>query len=216
MPDVYKDLEQYIINNIFPLYDKVDEGHNLNNHILPVIDQSIVLAKKINDSSINLNMVFVTAAYHDIGLIKGRDLHHIYSKIFVQEDVNLKKWFNDDEIELIAEAVEDHRASKKQIPRSIYGMIISDSDRNVDLYEILLRTHLCIQTKFPNLDLNDFEIEFEKAYEWIVEKDSKDGYLNFYLDKEKQERLSKLHKQVANKQLIKEKYRIIYNKSQCF
>lgn len=216
MKDIDKALEQYIINNIFPLYDKVDDGHNLKNHILPVINQSMGLAKKINDISINFNMVFVIAAYHDIGLIKGRDLHHIYSKIFVQEDVNLKKWFNDDEIELIAEAVEDHRASKKQRPRSIYGMIISDSDRNVDLNEILLRTHLCIQTKFPNLNLNDFETEFEKAYEWIVEKDSKDGYLNFYLDKQKQEKLVELHKQVSNKLLIKNKYYTIYNKSKSF
>lgn len=92
-------------------------------------------------------------------------------------------------------------------------MIISDSDRNVDLNEILLRTHLCIQTKFPNLDLNDFEMEFEKAYKWIVEKDSIDGYLNFYLDKQKQEKLDELHKQVSNKQFIKDKYYIIYNKS---
>lgn len=92
-------------------------------------------------------------------------------------------------------------------------MIISDSDRNVDLNEILLRTHLCIQRKFPNLDLNYFEMEFEKAYEWIVEKDSIDGYLNFYLDKQKQEKLDELHKQVSNKQFIKDKYYIIYNKS---
>lgn len=211
MQSIDKSLEKYVRENIFPLYTNVDEGHNLGNHILPVIDQCIALAKTIDDDNINLNMIYVIAAYHDIGLLKGRKLHHIYSKIFAQEDDNLKKWFNAEEIELIADAIEDHRASANKKPRSIYGMIISDSDRNVDLDEILLRTHLCIQTKFPYVDLYDFEIEFEKAYEWIIEKDSKDGYLNFYLDKVKQEKLGKLHKQVANKQLIKAKYRTVYN-----
>ncbi len=211
MQRIDKNLQEYVRNNIFPLYAQVDEGHNLENHILPVINQSISLANVINDKSINFNMVFVIAAYHDIGLIKGRDLHHIYSKKFVLKDDNLKKWFSSEEIRVIAEAIEDHRASRQQEPRSIYGMIISDSDRNVDLDEILLRTHLCIQTKFPNIDLSDFEKEFEKAYEWIIEKDSEDGYLNFYLDKNKQKRVKELHRQVANKELIKEKYYIIYN-----
>lgn len=46
----------------------------------------------------------------------------------------------------------------------------------------------------------------------ILKKDSQNGYLTFYLDKEKQEKLTTLHKQVNDKELIKrEYYKIYYN-----
>lgn len=202
-------LIEYIEKEIFPIYDNVDAGHNLNNHIIPVITESINLAKRLN-LNLNLNIIYTIAAYHDIGLVNGREFHHLYSKKIVENDRNLKRWFTKDEIKIIAEAVEDHRASSQKEPRSIYGKIIADSDKNVDLNEIILRTHLCIKAKFPNEDLSDFDKEFEKAYEWIVEKDSEQGYLNFYLNREKASLLEKLHKEVTNKSLIKEKYKKIY------
>lgn len=210
MDKVNQELLDYIEKNIFPIYEKVDEGHNLKNHILPVINQSINLANKLNDKTLNINIVYAVAAYHDIGLIKGRKLHHIYSKEFVLNDVILKQWFSEDEIKLIAEAVEDHRASSDNVPRSIYGMIIADSDKNVDLSEIILRTHLCIKTKYPDIDLSTFENEFEKAYEWIIDKDSENGYLKFYLDKDKELKKEDLHRLVKNKEYIKQEYSKVY------
>lgn len=208
MNSIDKKLRQYIKDNILPIYQHVDEGHNLENHIEPVINESLALASKLDN--INLNIVYVVAAYHDIGLIHGRKYHHIYSKQSVLNDNALKKWFNEEEIKIIAEAVEDHRASLDKKPRSIYGMIISDSDKNVDLHEIILRTHLCIKTKYPDEDLSTFEKEFEKAYEWIIQKDSESGYLKFYLNKEKEEKLEKLHKQVKDKDYIREEYKKVY------
>lgn len=212
MEKVEESLQRYIEKQIFPIYEGVDKGHSLQNHIIPVIEQSLALAQKLQDQTINLNIVFTVAAYHDVGLLYGRKMHHLYSKEYVLKDEKLKDWFSEEEILLIAEAVEDHRASGGKIPRSIYGKIIADCDKNVDLKEIILRTHLCIKTKFPGEDLSDFEKEFAKAYEWILEKDSQNGYLTFYLDKEKQEKLTTLHKQVNDKELIKrEYYKIYYN-----
>lgn len=206
------ELKKYIVRNIFPLYKQIDEGHNLENHILPVIKESMDLAKSLSDASIDLNIVYAAAAYHDIDLIKGRKNHHYYSYEFVLADENLNRWFTKEQIETIAFAVLDHRASKKEVPRSIYGMIIADSDKNVDLYEILMRTHLCIKTKYPNENLETFDREFEKAYEWVIEKDSKDGYLKFYINKEKEEQLDTLHHQVKNKALVKGIYQRICEK----
>lgn len=211
MIEVEESLKKYVEEQIFPIYDRVDEGHNLQNHIMPVIEQSLLLAQKLSLREINLNVVFVVAAYHDIGLIYGRKKHHLYSKEYVLQDKNLKRWFSEEEILLIAEAVEEHRASSKEKPHSIYGMIISDCDKNVDLQEIIWRTHLCIRTKFPEIDLSTFEKEFDKAYEWILEKDSEDGYLTFYLDKEKQRKLAELHKQVVDRAFVKKIYYKVYN-----
>jgi len=206
------ELKEYITKNIFPFYTQVDEGHNLENHILPVIEESIALAESQKDDTIDLNIVYTTAAYHDIGLIKERKNHHYYSREFVLADENLNRWFTREQIRTIAEAVFDHRASKRETPRSIYGKIVADSDKNVDLYQILMRTHLCIKTKYPNENLETFEKEFEKAYEWVMEKDSKEGYLKFYINKEKDEKLETLHHQVKNKTLVKELYRSVWKK----
>lgn len=101
-------LKQYIKEYIFPIYDKVDIGHNVKNHIIPVIEDSLNLGLKIN--GINFNILYTVAAYHDIGLIKDRKNYHIYSRDYVLNDKNLKKWFIEKEIKIIVEAVEDHRA----------------------------------------------------------------------------------------------------------
>lgn len=205
-------LKEYIENAIFPLYEQVDEGHNLENHILPVINESMILAKRLKREEIDLNIVYTVAAYHDIGLIKGRKNHHYYGSQYVLADENLNNWFRKEQIKLITEAVFDHRASSDEIPRSVYGMIIADSDKNVDLSQILMRTHLCIKTKYPNENLDTFDREFEKAYEWVMEKDGEDGYLKFYLNKEKEGQLEKLHHQVKNKALVKRMYQEVYAK----
>ena len=61
---IRKELQEYIENVIFKSYDKNEEAHNLD-HIKYVINRSFMFASKVED--INLEMVYVIAAYHDIG-----------------------------------------------------------------------------------------------------------------------------------------------------
>lgn len=61
-----------------------------------MIQDSLELASKLDKSDLNYDMVYVIAAYHDVGLIKDRKTHHIHSKEFVQNDNNLKRWFTED------------------------------------------------------------------------------------------------------------------------
>ena len=68
---INKELKEYIENNIFPEYNKNDEGHNLD-HIKYVIERSLKFAKIVQD--INVDMVYTIAVYHDLG-------HHIDKKI---------------------------------------------------------------------------------------------------------------------------------------
>ena len=67
---INKELKEYIENNIFPKYNKNDEGHNLD-HIKYVIERSLKFAKIVQD--INVDMVYTIAVYHDLG-------HHIDKK----------------------------------------------------------------------------------------------------------------------------------------
>ena len=67
---INKELKEYIENNIFPEYNKNDEGHNLD-HIKYIIERSLKFAKIVQD--INVDMVYTIAVYHDLG-------HHIDKK----------------------------------------------------------------------------------------------------------------------------------------
>ena len=51
---INKELKEYIENNIFPEYNKNDEGHNLD-HIKYIIERSLKFAKTVQD--INVDMV---------------------------------------------------------------------------------------------------------------------------------------------------------------
>ena len=51
----------------------------------------------------------------------------------IRADRQLAAWFTPQEIEIIAQAAEDHRASAKSKPRSIYGMIVAEADRIIDI-----------------------------------------------------------------------------------
>ena len=74
------ELRRYIQTSIFPLYAKNDEGHRIN-HIEYVIRRSIQFMRQFN--SLDENMVFTAAAYHDIAHHVNKDLHEeLSAKIF--------------------------------------------------------------------------------------------------------------------------------------
>ncbi|MBR5389567.1 HD domain-containing protein [Candidatus Saccharibacteria bacterium] len=128
---------RYIGNEILPKYRQL-KGHT-DSHITDVIERSLKIAQDLED--INIDMVYVIAAYHDLGRLIDNKTHHIESGKMLRADKILRTFFNDEEIEIMAEAVEDHRASLKSDPRSLYGRIVSSADRSCDVNEILARAY---------------------------------------------------------------------------
>ena len=122
---INESLQQYIENEILPRYDHFDAAHR-RNHAADVIRRSLDLATHYD---VNTDMVYAIAAFHDTGLCEGRDTHHLVSGRIIREDTFLKTHFSADEIETMAQAAEDHRASKGSEPRSIYGKIVAEADR---------------------------------------------------------------------------------------
>ena len=66
-----------------------------------------------------------------VGLLKGRKNHERASRSMVESDAFLADYFTKEQRKIIGEAVEDHRASLSYEPRSIYGKIISEADRDL-------------------------------------------------------------------------------------
>ena len=173
--NVRQDLKDYIAEHIFPEYEKNEPAHGIG-HIKYVIERSFELVDE-NDLDVNPNIVYTVASYHDIGHHIDSKTHEIISADMMFKDKNLKRFFSDEERQTIKEAIEDHRASAKDDPRSIYGRIVSSADRNNTVEACLRRTY----TYGKKLDSNATDEElFLRAYDVLTKKFGENGYAKFY------------------------------------
>jgi uncharacterized protein len=191
---INNELKEYIENNIFPVYSKNDQGHNLD-HIKYVINRSIRFADTVPD--INYNIVYTVAAYHDIGHHIDPKKHEIISAQIMNNDAKLKEFFSDEERIVIKEAIEDHRASSDHEPRSIYGKIVSTADRNNTVEACLRRSYTYGKRLEPNS--TDEEL-YERAHKHLNLKFGENGYAKFYFKDEEYEKfLSEIRALLADK-----------------
>ena len=89
-----------------------------------------------------------------------------------------RDWFTEEEIEVVAQAAEDHRASAKTAPRSIYGRLIAEADRLIDPLTIIRRTIQFGLSHYPELDP---EGHWERTLEHLREKYGDRGYLQLWI-----------------------------------
>lgn len=192
-----KEIERYIEEQIIPRYTSFDRAHSID-HVRTVIDESLSLAEHYD---VDRRIVYVTAAYHDLGLCEGRERHHIVSGEIVRADQQLCKWFSGDEIELIACAVEDHRASSDHEPRSIYGRIVAEADRIIDPEITLRRTVQYGLANYPQLDI---EGQYARFCAHLQEKYAEGGYLRLWIPESKNgARLAELRQLIKNSKLLR-------------
>ena len=107
------DLVEFIETQILPRYAAFDRAHNME-HVTRVIRSSLELSRI---TGADINMVYTIAAYHDLGMSGHRADHHIRGGKILVADARLKKWFSPEQIKIMKEAVEDHRASASRAPR---------------------------------------------------------------------------------------------------
>lgn len=201
---VDESLKNYIETTILPLYDDFDAAHQ-RSHVDMVIEQSMAIAQNLN---VNEDMVYVIAAYHDTGLAVDRKTHHLVSGKIVREDVWLPDWFTAGEIEIIAQACENHRASSDHEPRSIYGKIVAEADRFIDPDNIILRTVQYGLANYPELDK---EGHWRRTLGHLHEKYAEGGYLRLWFDNSPNvARLNILRKIINDESLLRSKFDHLY------
>lgn len=200
---IREELRKYIEKNIFTSYEKNEDGHKLD-HIMYVIDRSFMFASRVPD--INLEMVYVIAAYHDIGHYIDAENHEKVSGEMLLKDKNLKKFFSDEEIKVMSEAVCDHRVSSKSEPRSIYGKIVSSADRNVLIEIPLKRTYSYRRTHSPNSTLDEI---IEESRQHLLDKFGKKGYATtkmYFEDEDYKKFLEDITVLASNKEEFKRRF----------
>jgi uncharacterized protein len=197
-------LKTYLNHQIIPIYDGFDSAHQ-SDHVKKVIFVSLEIAK---DYEVNTDMVYTIACYHDIGMQFGRDQHHLTGGLFLYKDLELKTYFDEKQIIIMKEAVEDHRASNDDEPRTIYGKIIAEADRDIDIEIVCTRTVQFGFKHYPHLSVDE---HIDRAYAHIVDKYGPDGYLKLWLHtKHNQKGLKEIHKKLKNEDEMKAYIKNIY------
>jgi len=151
---VRQELKDYIDEHIFPEYDKNDGGHNIA-HILEVIRRSFAL----NDTfklGLDDNMMYVIAACHDWGKYEDHETHHLIAATHFMNDEFMNKFFTGEERQTIKEAIEDHRSSKEDEPRSVYGKLISSADRNTRIEIVFIRSFFVAHERMPETNIEEY------------------------------------------------------------
>ena len=191
------DIGSYIENEIIPRYDHFDAAHQ-RDHVNTVIQQSLEIAEHLD---VDKDMVYVIAAYHDTGLCEGRERHHEVSAQIIKSDKNLRKWFTEEQIQTMADAAEDHRASAKHEPRTIYGRIVAEADRFIDPETIVRRTIQYGLDHYPELSK---EQQYDRMMQHLHEKYGRNGYLKLWFpESPNAARLEKLRQMIDEETIIK-------------
>lgn len=172
--DSRKGLRDYIEKEIIPCYDTFDKGHG-REHVLAVIGQGLHLSGFYD---VDPDIVLAACACHDLGLREDRKTHHLVSGRIIREELPLGRWFSPDEIETIACAAEDHRASSGSEPRTIYGKIVAEADRQITPETVIRRTIQYGLRNYPELDR---EGHWERMVGHLNEKYAEGGYLKLWV-----------------------------------
>lgn len=194
------EIMEFVERQILPRYNAFGESHGLR-HVTRVIKNSLRLA---DVTGADIDMVYVIAAYHDLGMEGPRAIHHLTSGKILMADARLKKWFNADQLKVMKEAVEDHRASSSRQPRSIYGKIVAEADRDIDVYEIFMRA---IQYGKENGPDKTVEEHWERFAQHMDEKYSNNGYIKLWIPNSPNEKaLKELRNIIEDKKLLRKAF----------
>lgn len=198
-------MKHYLETEIIPRYETFDKAHRTE-HVRQVIAESLKLASYY---VVDERMVYAVAAYHDFGLCEGREHHHLVSGRMMRADSRLREWFSEEEIEVMAQAVEDHRASNVHAPRSIYGRIVAEADRLIEPMQILRRTVQYGLSHYPELSK---DLHYSRYCEHLHEKYAEGGYLKLWIpESENAAQLRALRRIIADESQCRAAFEQIYS-----
>jgi len=174
-PCINPSLHAYLEGEVIPRYAAFDKAHQ-EDHARAVIQRALQMAAQYPE--IDLDMLYTAAACHDLGLAVDRKTHHLESGRIIREDTRLQAWFSQEQIETIAQAAEDHRASAERPPRSLYGRLVAEADRMIVPETVIRRTIQFGLSHYPELEK---EGHWQRTLEHLHEKYAEGGYLQLLI-----------------------------------
>ena len=204
--NVNLDLMNFVETTILPKYNAFGRSHGIG-HVQRVIERSLVLARQ---TGADLDMAYAIAAYHDIGMSGPRAIHHLTGGKILAADQRLRRWFTAEQIRIMREAVEDHRASLGHAPRSIYGKIVAEADRDLEPDVVFRRT---VEFGLENYPEKSREEHWQRFAEHMQNKYSSQGYITLWIPNSPNEQhLKTIRNVIADKQQLRKVFDRFYDK----
>ena len=198
------DLMEYVEQQILPRYAAFDKAHDMT-HVTRVIRRSLELSRQLGT---DMDMSYAIAAYHDLGLEGPRAIHHLTSGKSLMADIKLRKWFSPTQLNIMKEAVEDHRASAAKAPRSIYGMIVAEADRDLEPDMVIRRTIEFCCAQHPEYSKEEHWTRF---MEHMNNKYSSHGYIRLWIPGSQNERhLKALRHLIDNPKEMRQRFDLLF------
>ncbi|MCR5832876.1 MAG: HD domain-containing protein [Candidatus Saccharibacteria bacterium] len=199
---VNPELKAYVEEHIFPEYAKNDGGHNLA-HIKEVIRRSFELNEAFG-LQLKPDLIYTIAACHDWGKYEDHEKHHLIAARNFANDDGLKKFFTVEERQIIKEAIEDHRSSKEDEPRSVYGKLVSSADRNSRIDIVFIRSFFVAKERMPDENIEDYlNFTIERLSKRYSEEDSENM---FFEDENYRDFLKEMRELLKNEDEFKRRY----------
>lgn len=183
MLEVNKELKKYIGDRVFPQYDINNMGGHGIPHIQTVIQRCFEIIEEFG-LDVNADMIYTIAAFHDIGYRQDPDNHEEVSSQMFLRDSNMSRFFTPEQIQIISEAIVDHRASLEYEARSIYGKIVSSADRETSVTNMLKRSILYQADKHSSENPSVDQV-IEYSFKKLSSKYGKGGYAKMYYPDQK-------------------------------
>ena len=199
-------LVRYIETEIIPQYAAFDKAHR-EDHARAVIERALGMAEQY--LQIDTEMLYTAAACHDLGLAVDRRTHHLESGRIIRSNERLREWFSPEQIEVIAQAAEDHRASAQTPPRSLYGCLVAEADRMIVPETIIRRTVQFGLSHYPELDR---EGHWQRTLDHLHEKYAEGGYLHLLIPGSPNEKpLAELRRIIRDEARLREIFEEVYS-----
>lgn len=199
------EIMNFVEREILPRYTQFGNSHGLM-HVQRVVRNALNL---VPATGADIDMVYVIAAYHDLGMEGPRAIHHLTGGKILAADVRLRRWFSAEQIRIMKEAVEDHRASASHAPRSIYGMIVAEADRDLEPEVVFTRAVEFGLENYPELDR---EQQWKRFDDHMEEKYSAGGYIKLWIPNSPNEkRVRVLRQTIADKATLRQVFCRIYD-----
>ena len=197
-------LATFLEGSVIPRYASFDKAHR-EDHARSVVARALALAAHY---PVDRNMVYAAAACHDLGLAVDRKTHHQESGRIIREMTELRPWFSAGELETIAQAAEDHRASSDHAPRSLYGRIVAEADRLIEPEQIIRRTIQYGLAHYPELPR---EGHWQRMLDHLQEKYAEGGYLQLWIpESPNAARLAELRDVIRDRQALRTMFERLY------
>ena len=197
-------LLSYLEESVIPCYAAFDKAHR-EDHARSVMQRAMAMGRTLD---LDPEVLLTAAACHDLGLSVDRKTHHLESGRIIRGMEALRRWFSPEQVETIAQAAEDHRASATEPPRSLYGSVVAEADRMIEPHTIIRRTVQFGMAHYPELDK---EGHWQRTLEHLLEKYAEGGYLHLLIPgSPNEEPLRQLRAIIADKAQLREIFETLY------